>query len=317
MKATQSHSRHGFTLVELLAAIAVLAMLLAVVFATFNQASKAWELAERRTEVFQDARLVVEQIAAEMESMMTTNTPRLWATAQRIPFRALEGDETGGTQGLVTGSTSLAVTPPNDAIFFVSNRSDSQSQDPADLAEYGYFVVYAKQDAITMQAGQYYLLRHRVRSDNSGYDFFTNNGAANSGSAWFDTPAIGTAHKVPILDNVLRFELRYQYSDAGVSKVSEEWNGGGSATDGRTYRLPSAIHLRLSVIDRRYAGRLAAIIASQGWTDGIPSAELYKIPNNEDGDDVNDLANEPLKNILREGLHTFYRTICLKTNSEY
>jgi prepilin-type N-terminal cleavage/methylation domain-containing protein len=292
MNPSRTKQRNGFTLIELLASIAILVLLTTIVFAIFNQASRAWLLGEARTETFAAARLAMEMIATELEGAIVTNNTQ---TGKQITY--LDFDKSGGA--FATGDSRLAKTPPNDAIFFVSNAPDSARKDYIDLTEYGYFVVFANDDAWTMKKGHYYLLRHAIDSTRGGWDIFTNPNSPLSASGWWSTPSVSDSFKTPILDNVVRFWVRYE-------------DGGGPPPYGTIVRddwpyldrLPRAIHIRMSVLDRRYAARLSAI-----RPNGLTQAELSLVPYNESGQTIENLSDQALKNILRDGLRTFFRTV--------
>lgn len=287
MNWLRRHNRCGFTLVELLAAIALLLTLTAALFAIFNQTSKTWVLAEARTDTFQNARLALDLIARELGSLMVATN----AVSGKF-IRLLEFDESGS--GFTTGDTKLATTPPNDALFFVAAAGDSLGKDYVDLTEYGYFVVFARDDALTMRGGYYYLLRHQTRSTTSAeWDFLANP------SDWWRTPGVSSTTKTPLVDNVLRFWVRFEYLDPSVvpegTNVSDSWPPRPELAT----TAPRAIHLRLSVLDRRYAERLKAL-----RPNGLSEGELRRVPY-----EIDNLTDGALKATLRENLRTFFRTV--------
>ena len=58
----------GFTLLELMTALAITSMLVVMLFAAFNQASKAWTTAENRVETFTQARAALDFMAKEFNT---------------------------------------------------------------------------------------------------------------------------------------------------------------------------------------------------------------------------------------------------------
>jgi prepilin-type N-terminal cleavage/methylation domain-containing protein len=72
-----SHSKNGgFTLLELLAAVAILAILSALLFGAFDQASKAWLRAENNVETSQQARTALQIFSREIsQAILFTNPP--------------------------------------------------------------------------------------------------------------------------------------------------------------------------------------------------------------------------------------------------
>ena len=63
--------RHrGFTLVELMAAIVIMAMMTAMLFTVFNQASKAWIQGTSKVEMFQEARAALDFMARDISQIV-------------------------------------------------------------------------------------------------------------------------------------------------------------------------------------------------------------------------------------------------------
>lgn len=301
----------AFTLVELLAAMAVLGLLMATVFGIFNQASRAWTLAENRTENFQNARMALDMISRELEgAIVASNAASGVATKMTLATFEDSGTATiaGSTGTFTTSYGSLARTSPNDAIFFVSQMGDSRNNAYLDLVEYGYYVGFVTGSSTLqgMKPGYYYLMRHYIRSSATGFDVFGNP------TMWWNTPTSGTQDQ-PIIDNAVRFEVWYEFADpynSGVTngtRIVDAWDltsKGPNPTAPTTIpdpsvRLPRAFHLRLSVLDRRYAARLAAIS-----NNGSLGSDLSNVPYS-----INSISSTPKKNTLKEGLRTFFRSV--------
>jgi len=177
-----------------------------------------------------------------------------------------------------------------------------------------------------MWKGHYYLMRHSVRSSfSSDWDFLTNP------AGWHLTPtAMGgaTSGRVPILENALRLELRFEGRDDSVltngTRITTAWNNTdpsdlcsiqpNALTPSVTNPLivlPRAVHIRLAVIDRRSADRLAAVLNNAKLLD---SDLAYVIPNCA-GQDLNNISNQVVKDILRENLRIFYKTVYLRNTT--
>ena len=95
----------GFTLLELMTALAITSMIVVMLFAAFNQASRAWTTAENRVETFTDARAVLDLMARELSQAVAT------------PNITFHGD--------------------NQAVYFVA-PVNSNPANHADLCEVGY-----------------------------------------------------------------------------------------------------------------------------------------------------------------------------------
>jgi prepilin-type N-terminal cleavage/methylation domain-containing protein len=81
-------STHGFTLLELLASMAILAIMAAILFAAFDQASRGWQRAENRVETFTQARAALDLMAKELSQAMATTNISFLGTATNIAFVA-------------------------------------------------------------------------------------------------------------------------------------------------------------------------------------------------------------------------------------
>ncbi|MBI5687075.1 MAG: prepilin-type N-terminal cleavage/methylation domain-containing protein [Verrucomicrobia bacterium] len=72
------HSRAGFTLLEILVASGVLALMVTILFALFAEGSNAWRMGERTAEVNQGTRTAMELLVREVsQAVIDTNTPPL------------------------------------------------------------------------------------------------------------------------------------------------------------------------------------------------------------------------------------------------
>lgn len=76
----------GFTLIELLASMAILLLMMAMLFAAFNQASKAWMQGENRVETFQQARAALDMIARDLSQAVVNSNLQFLATGDSLAF---------------------------------------------------------------------------------------------------------------------------------------------------------------------------------------------------------------------------------------
>jgi len=74
----------GFTLLELLASVSILVIISSMLFMAYNQASKAWLLAEKRVEVAQQARAALELFTRDLSQavLQSNSTKRLRIAGQ-------------------------------------------------------------------------------------------------------------------------------------------------------------------------------------------------------------------------------------------
>ena len=80
--------RAGFTLLELLAAIAILAVMTTLLFAAFGQASRSWQLTENRVQSFSQARAALDYMAKELSQAVVTPNITFLGDANDVAFVA-------------------------------------------------------------------------------------------------------------------------------------------------------------------------------------------------------------------------------------
>ncbi len=72
---TRARLDKGFTLVEILISLAILAMIVASTFTIFRSASKSWQKGETRSERYQNARSAISRMSAEISQAVINSNP--------------------------------------------------------------------------------------------------------------------------------------------------------------------------------------------------------------------------------------------------
>jgi prepilin-type N-terminal cleavage/methylation domain-containing protein len=85
---SHGNTEAGFTLLELLAAMAILALMVAMLFSAFNQASRAWLQAENRVETFTQARAALDLMSREISQAIVTSNISFLGSATSVAFIA-------------------------------------------------------------------------------------------------------------------------------------------------------------------------------------------------------------------------------------
>lgn len=243
----------GFTLLELMAAMAVFALLLVILFAAFNQASKAWLQSENRVETFTNARAALDLMSRELSLAMVT--------------------------------TNVSFLANIDSLAFVAAASTS-TNDGVDLIEVVYRLSYAfGSDPIFNNATAPFKLVRRTSGHIPGgpcQNYY--GGGGGCPNAWdfynyLDWPETSDPTNTAIVaENVV--SVRYKFYDiagdafdywnsAGVNAWCNEIGGGTPcvrfnppgqpAPTYVTNRAPAGVKITLGVIDSRAARRLAAV----------------------------------------------------------
>ncbi len=140
----------AFTLLELLISVSILAVILIFILSIFEQASRAWQMSEKRVDAFRESRAAVYVISQDLKNLHQGKT---------IPV------------SIDSSSISLSgqIAPTNIAsqFFFISSFPSHMQDDPdldrAELCAVGYYLAYSK----TRQS--YSLYRH-FRSSSETYN---------------------------------------------------------------------------------------------------------------------------------------------------
>jgi hypothetical protein len=112
---------HSFTLIELLAAMAVLVVVMGVLFQFFGSAERAWSRAETNTRIYESARIALGLITRDLQSAVASSR-----AGAEIPFYVWPG--AGGGSG--------------ERLSFIA-RVETNTEAKADLCE----IVYAWKDS--------------------------------------------------------------------------------------------------------------------------------------------------------------------------
>src|ERR1035437_5758317 len=81
-------NRVAFTLIELLASMAILALIMVMLFSAFEQISKAWTQGESRVETFTEARAVLDLMSRELSQAIATPQITFRAEKDKVYFVA-------------------------------------------------------------------------------------------------------------------------------------------------------------------------------------------------------------------------------------
>jgi prepilin-type N-terminal cleavage/methylation domain-containing protein len=295
-------TRSGFTLIEMLTAIAVLSLMMVFMFNIAGQTVRAWDVGLRRIESAQSARIGMNLLASELRYAFAgvatnygTNASQVYTNC--IPFCATNGALPGET------STSFTFVPGSQSIFFASPVGPHDPSEAMPLAEVGYLTTFVtKADgAYNMYGGTYALVRHGASpgvytTNNDEYQNFYYRGTPDN--AWIKDPAT-TGNRTPIVDNCIRLSLQFASNNSGAVSWSTNWTSQTS--------LPLGVLVTMLVLDSKSAAKLRQL----GGTTVLPAAVIDKATN----DAVLD-ASDAVGRLLRQGTTVTRRFVPL-VNSYY
>ncbi len=207
-----------FTLIELLAAMAVFLVLMAIVFSFFSTAQKAWTTTDTNTRIYENARVALDLISRDLQCAMASNEP-----GREIPFYAALGSDFDPTDW----NKRLA-------LYFVTVAPPSQSATTR-LCEIGYQLYTG---SLASHADQRYWLRRSRTCDSDGakwnfYGVKATTGYLAPGTGWTNTGTSGAQKLIPGVEN-----LRFDLFPTGT------WNSTGTRNE-----LPQAVRVTITLFD--------------------------------------------------------------------
>jgi prepilin-type N-terminal cleavage/methylation domain-containing protein len=276
----------GFSLLELLVAMAILSMLMTMMFSLLGGTISLWEIGNKRIEAAQTARVGLNIIANDLRRAISDQqvsyTTNGTAITNTVPFFA-----TNYSTNTIDLGVKAANADGSGQLFGV--LATGKTNQP--FEEFGYLCAYlGTDDGTNMVGNKYYLVRKYSTNNNADFstnkaDFYlqgnaTTNFATNS-DAFF-----------PIIENCVRMEFSYPVTNAsGGIDFTNTWN---SQTN-----LPLGVLVSVWVLDSRTADKIAA----------IPSCELSS-------QQINSITNatpstDPVDRLLQRGAVRMRRFIPL------
>lgn len=210
----------AFTLLELLVAVVIFAVLIAVLFGMVDSVTKLWKASENRAESYREARAALNLIASDLKSALATTNTNYFATNAAASFGASSDD---GALFFV------AALPPGEQV---------EGSSLGDLCQVGYYLKYGTDPNSADKSSTYNLYRYFKESNET----FTN---LVSDSALFQS---SSTNQELLARNVPFFKVRYYATRADGSVVP--W----SRTTANP--LPSFVELELTAYNNDAVKRL-------------------------------------------------------------
>jgi len=253
-------SSSAFSLLEVLVATAVLAMMLAFLFNLVGSSAKLWEIGNKKIEAAQAARVGLNIMAADLKNAIAGNMTAYSSNGSTIQNYAnfFATDSPPNTIGLGNAASSSG----SHQIRFIASTPDST--DP--INEIGYQCVYMTgNNSIGMTPNRSFLVRKRVASSSAPI-FIRTTGAAPSSTDWnpsnggWDQNSGSWFSFQPIIENCIGLEFIYAYQNG----TSIEWTTlpNTNPTPNNYSSLPLGVLVKVTVIDSRTAVKIAQLSSS-------------------------------------------------------
>lgn len=169
--------RRHFTLIELLAAMAVLVLLMMMLFRFVGSAQSAWSASETNTRIYENARIAFEVITRDLQSAVASSRD-----GQKIPFYVWP----------VAGGTNWG-----ERLSFIS-RVEPNPAAKSDICE----IMYAWKTDFVGPNANYWLWRARVCDDASDWNFFNKTGNETDAAPWYGTQQVTPRRVIPGVTNL-------------------------------------------------------------------------------------------------------------------
>jgi prepilin-type N-terminal cleavage/methylation domain-containing protein len=240
-------SSSAFTLLEVLVATAVLALMMTFLFNLLGSSAKLWETGNKKIEAAQAARVGLNIMAKDLKNAfagnMTSYTTNGTAMYNIAPFMAL-GNNTTTTMGLgATSSPSNAAGSQQIAGVTLTNNSS------VPYNEFSFLAVFlnSANGTASMIGDRFYLVQLLDDITSTGGNFYFRGNATNT---WQDS---STAF-YPIVDNCIRLKLEY-YGNPTSPTGTPDWSSTWSPQD----RLPLGVLVTISALDSKTAEKIAIL----------------------------------------------------------
>ena len=258
----------AFTLLEVLVATAVLALMMTFLFNLLGSSANLWEIGNKKIEAAQAARVGLNIMAKDLKNAfagnMTSYTTNGTAMYNIVPFKAL-GNSTTSTMGLAASSLSANGSQQIAGVTLTANSS-------IPFNEFGFMAVFIddQQGSDPMIGDRYYLVKKldSISGNGSGGQFYFRNSPPDT--SWYGN----STEFYPIVDNCIRLKLEYYGNETSLTGTPG-WTSAGSWAP--TDRLPLGVLVTLSVLDSKTAIKINALkngtaLSALEITNGLSSS---------------------------------------------
>jgi len=294
-------SSSAFTLLEVLVATAVLALMMTFLFNLLGSSAKLWEIGNKKMEAAQAARVGLNIMANDLKNAfagkMTSYSSNGSAVYNLAPFLGLDSSNSNIT-GTLTGDASVAAG--SDQLFGVRLTSDSSNP----YEQFGYQCIYVTTTGgfDNMKDKRYYLVGQNIS------DAFYYRGSSPS-STWYNNTA--NSQNLPIVDNCIRVKFSYygnqtSLTDQITANGTRSFTSNGTwSANATTSHLPLGVLVTISVIDSKTAEKIAAINGNSALTDTQITNGLSSSPP---------ATLSPVERLISQGSVTMSRFIPFNAN---
>lgn len=277
----------GFSLLEMLVAMAVLAIMMLFMFNALNHSLRAWDSGARQIEAAQAARIGLDRMAKDLRYAVSQRASYVWGTNNQsvtnvIPFFATNsGTQVAAMPG--EPEKDIAVPPLSGMLFAVAPIAHPSSLN-SPFAEIGFVPVFCRRVSPDWGYGslppeKYFLLFHApllvmTNTHVRNFGFLESKIEAylrnTQGTGWLATTndLIRDHNRLALVDNCYQMDLQFATNSPSGLQFTNRWTNQGM--------LPAGVLVTLKVMDSKTAERIARIKG----TDVFTVQELSDTDNN-------------------------------------
>ena len=260
------HSQTGFTLLEVLVATGVLAIMVTILFQLFAEGSNAWRMGERTAEVNQGVRTAMSWIVRDVSLAVVDTNVATALNGLAVSFsKSAQGKDPANDPNPYGAYDELAFVAPVDSGNETTNNAVQNAYRP--LCGVRYYVAKAP-----AEGGRAPILGNLTRvvhlaNDKSSAPFTVYN------TEWWKSPdPTGMTNSAVLAENVLAFRVHPARLDLahpqGIRPENEQMFRDPGADVDRTvnhqnYDQYAGVYVGLCVVDARLASRIDQIGLSQ------------------------------------------------------
>lgn len=289
-------SETAFTLLEILVALAILAVMMAFLFSLIGSGARLWDTGNKRIEATQAARVGLNTIERELRQAfagsVTTYTSAGNAVTNTAPFQAI--DTPNDTLNLGGGAANADGSQQLRAVVSTGDPSDPYK-------EIALMCVRIGSGYDAMEADRYYLVLKSLKSGDFYLQAATATWDSNNGSTW---------NFIPLTDNCIRLTFRY-YGDPATGDpespgYAPDWHDDWAPAN-PPGRLPLGVLVTLTVLDSKTAEKIKVVTGGGALSDNDITAGIAAAQGQG-------TATSDLQRLIAQGAVTMSRFIPLNQN---
>lgn len=245
--------RRGFTLLEVLISVGLLAMLSLILFAVLESTSRLWHENERRVDSYREARAALNLITRELQTWFPLNV----ALGRSLVINPEPSDS-------IALPASTAATSVADSIWFTSlipPKLQNPQKNKSDLCAVGYYLAWTPNPGAG--GGSSYKLYRHFRSSDETFESI-----ANNSPLYFDIRAAVDDNNDILARNITSLKIRpYELNSSGNLTLISPVSHLGPPQNVR----PRLIEIEIRAINAETAAKLST---RADWED--PNHPLIK-----------------------------------------